>query len=118
MSEYLNFVIVGFGAGAAYAAIALGLVVTYKGTGVINFAAGAMAAWGCYVYDEVRRSGNLLLPLPINHASTLGADGSYGGVALVLFTLISVGLFLLLLRFVVIGPLRRRAPRYVRPVAV
>jgi ABC-type branched-subunit amino acid transport system ATPase component/ABC-type branched-subunit amino acid transport system permease subunit len=118
MSDYINFLIVGFGAGAAYAAIGLGLVVTYKGTGIINFAAGAMGAWGCYVYDELRRSGNLLLPLPINHASTLGADGSYGGVPLVLFTLISTGLFLILLRFVVLGPLRRRAPGYVRPVAV
>ena len=117
MSDYINFLIVGFGAGAAYAAIALGLVVTYKGTGVINFAAGAMGAWGCYVYDELRRSGNLLLPLPINHASTLGADGSYGGVPLVLFTLISTGFFLLLLRFLMVGPLRRRAPRYARPVA-
>ena len=111
MSDYLNFLIVGFGAGAAYAAIGLGLVVTYKGTGIINFAAGAMGAWGCYVYDELRRSGNLLLPLPINHASTLGADGSYGGVPLVLFTLISGGLFLILLRFLIVGPLRRRAPK-------
>jgi ABC-type branched-subunit amino acid transport system ATPase component/ABC-type branched-subunit amino acid transport system permease subunit len=110
VSEYITFLIVGFGAGAAYAAIGLGLVVTYKGTGIINFAAGAMGAWGCYVYDEMRRSGNLLLPLPINHVSTLGDDGTYGGAPLVLLTLISAGLFVALLQFLVVRPLRRRAP--------
>jgi branched-subunit amino acid ABC-type transport system permease component len=42
MSEYITFLLVGLGVGTAYATIALGLVVTYKGTGIINLAAGAM----------------------------------------------------------------------------
>ncbi len=60
MSVYLLFLIVGLGLGALYAALALGLVIVYKGTGVINFAQGAMAMWAAFVYDEVRKSGDLV----------------------------------------------------------
>ena len=35
----------GIGAGAFIAAIGLGVVLTYRGSGVVNFAAGAMAAY-------------------------------------------------------------------------
>jgi branched-subunit amino acid ABC-type transport system permease component len=42
VSEHLLFLIVGLGAGAAYAAIAMALVTTYRGTGVINI---AQAQW-------------------------------------------------------------------------
>jgi ABC-type branched-subunit amino acid transport system ATPase component/branched-subunit amino acid ABC-type transport system permease component len=115
MSEYITFLLVGLGAGAAYAAIALGLVVTYKGTGIINFAAGAMGAWSCYVYDELRRNGNLLLPLPLNHDSTLGDNGSYGGFPLVFFTAASTALFILLLYVLIVKPLRRRAAGLATP---
>ena len=73
MSTIVTFILIGLGAGAAYAGISLGIVVTYKGTGVINFAAGAMAAWGAFVFDELRRKGVLWLPIPVNHVSQLGA---------------------------------------------
>jgi branched-chain amino acid transport system permease protein len=62
MSDHLLFLIVGLGAGAAYAALAMALVTTYRGTGVINIAQGAMAMWAAYVYDELRRHGDLVLP--------------------------------------------------------
>lgn len=63
MTQYLAFALIGLGVGSFYAALATGLVVTYRGTGVINFAAGAMATWGVYVYDELRRHGDLVLPV-------------------------------------------------------
>src|SRR5207249_7948779 len=63
MTQYILFALVGLGAGAIYAALAMGLVVTYKGTGVINFAQGAMAMWGAYVYDELRKTGDLIFPV-------------------------------------------------------
>jgi ABC-type branched-subunit amino acid transport system ATPase component/branched-subunit amino acid ABC-type transport system permease component len=110
MSEYISFLLVGLGAGTAYAAIALGLVVTYKGTGVINFAAGAMGAWSCYVYDELRRNGNFLIPLPVNHESTLGEKGSYGGFPLAFFTAASTAMFILLFYVLIVKPMRRRLP--------
>jgi branched-chain amino acid transport system permease protein len=62
VSDHLLFLIVGLGAGAAYAALAMALVTTYRGTGVVNIAQGAMAVWVAFVYDELRREGDLVLP--------------------------------------------------------
>ena len=118
MSQYVTFLLVGLGAGAAYAAVALSLVVTFKGTGVINFAAGAMAAWGCYVFDELRRNGNLFFPLPFNHDSTLGDDGSYGGFPLLFFAVVSGALLYGLIHVLVRRPVRTRWPALDRPLAV
>ena len=39
-----------------------GLVVVYKGSGVINFAYGAMAMYGLFTFDEARRNGQVHLP--------------------------------------------------------
>mgnify|MGYP001161343705 FL=1 len=61
--DYISFGLIGLGGGALIAVCAMGLVVTYKGTGFINFAIGAMAAWGVYIYDELRRTGDLILPV-------------------------------------------------------
>jgi branched-chain amino acid transport system permease protein len=41
----------------------MALVTTYRGTGVINIAQGAMAMWAAFVYDELRRAGDLVLPV-------------------------------------------------------
>ena len=61
MSIYAVLLIVGLGLGAVYAALALGLVVIYKGTGVVNFAQAAMAMRGAFVYDEMRKTGDVVL---------------------------------------------------------
>lgn len=45
MSDIVLFAILGTGAGAVYALIALGIVLIQKGTGTVNFAQGAIA--GC-----------------------------------------------------------------------
>jgi branched-chain amino acid transport system permease protein len=63
MTDHVLFLIVGLGAGAAYAAIGMAVVTTYRGTGVINIAQGAMAMWAAFVYDELRRQGDLVLPV-------------------------------------------------------
>ena len=43
MKETLLFLLLGLGTGATIAAIAVGIVVTYRGSGFINLAAGAIA---------------------------------------------------------------------------
>ena len=63
MSSYLVLGIVGLALGSVYAALASGIIVVYKGTGVINFACGAMAAWAAFVYDEIRQTGDLVFPV-------------------------------------------------------
>ena len=56
MSQYILFFFLGLSVGAVYAALAMGIVVTYQGTGVINFAAAAMATVPLYVFSSSRRA--------------------------------------------------------------
>ncbi|MFT3855533.1 MAG: branched-chain amino acid ABC transporter permease/ATP-binding protein [Ilumatobacteraceae bacterium] len=63
MDQYLVFTLIGLGFGCLYAAIAMGVIVTFRGTGVINFATGAIAMWGAYVFAELRSSGDLFFPV-------------------------------------------------------
>ena len=55
MTDYAYFLLLGAGAGAIIAALGLGLVVTHQGSGVVNFAFGAMATWSAYVYADLRQ---------------------------------------------------------------
>jgi sulfate-transporting ATPase len=47
------------GAGALYALAAIGLVLVYRGSGVVNFAQGAMGMVGAYVYFEASEQHGL-----------------------------------------------------------
>jgi len=53
MTTFLVYAILGLGAGVAYAALAFGVVAVYKGSGVLNFAHGAIAMLGAYVYADL-----------------------------------------------------------------
>ena len=44
VADHLNFVLLGLGNGAVFAALAVALVVTYRSSGVLNFATGAHVA--------------------------------------------------------------------------
>ena len=46
MQQILLFTLLGLGSGALVAGIALGVVLTYRGSGVINLATGGMAMLG------------------------------------------------------------------------
>jgi ABC-type branched-subunit amino acid transport system ATPase component/branched-subunit amino acid ABC-type transport system permease component len=50
MSDFLVFVIAGLGSGAVYALSGVGLVLTYRTSGVFNFAYGAFASIGAYCF--------------------------------------------------------------------
>ncbi|MGI5144434.1 MULTISPECIES: ABC transporter permease subunit [unclassified Streptomyces] len=53
MMDILRFAILGLGAGAVYAVLAQGLVLVYRGSGLLNFAQGALAMSGAYIYYEL-----------------------------------------------------------------
>jgi ABC-type branched-subunit amino acid transport system ATPase component/branched-subunit amino acid ABC-type transport system permease component len=50
--EILRFVLLGIGTGGVYAMLAQGLVLVYRGSGLLNFAQGAIAMVGAYTYYE------------------------------------------------------------------
>ncbi|HSZ36402.1 MAG TPA: ABC transporter permease [Acidimicrobiales bacterium] len=53
MNEFISFVIAGLVTGSIYAVTASGLVVTYKSTGVFNFAHGAVGMLMAYLYWQL-----------------------------------------------------------------
>ena len=63
MSTVLLFLILGLGSGAVYAALSLGLVVTYRSSGVVNLASAAIALYIAYTYAYLRM-GELVDPIP------------------------------------------------------
>jgi len=53
----LQFGLLGLGLGGIYALSAQGIVLVYRGSGVLNFAHGAMAAIGAFTYVEALDAG-------------------------------------------------------------
>src|SRR5579871_4698236 len=55
--DVLRFAILGLGAGAIYGLTALGIAVTYRASGVVNFAAGAIGMLGAFIFYGQRDAG-------------------------------------------------------------
>jgi sulfate-transporting ATPase len=51
------FVLLGLGSAAVYALLAMGLVMIYRGSGIINFAQGTLAMSGAYLFWELHKVG-------------------------------------------------------------
>jgi branched-chain amino acid transport system permease protein len=96
MQQVLLFVLLGLGSGALIACIALAVVLTYRGAGIINVASGAMAMLSGYAFWSL-------------------TSGQYGGVefatapALVLTFVITL-IIGVLVHLVAFRPLRNAAP--------
>jgi branched-chain amino acid transport system permease protein len=118
MTDYLFYLLLGTGAGAIIAALGLGLVVTYQGSGVVNFAHGAMATWVAYVYADLRE-GSYPFPVPglpgrYHFGGALAGDvGFRWAFILALLTAAAMGALVYLLVF---RPLRK-APALAKVVA-
>ena len=62
LNDIIFTLLIGLGLGALYAMLGAGLVVSYKGSGVINFAYGAMAMYGLFTFDTAWNRGQFYLP--------------------------------------------------------
>jgi branched-subunit amino acid ABC-type transport system permease component len=109
VTNYVVFMLLGLGSGAVYAGLAMGLVVQYKATGIVNFSYGAMAMLAAYQYDDLHAHGDLVLPWVGLPARFHIADHISATVAMLL-TLMMSGLLGLLLYAVVFRPLRSASP--------
>ncbi len=65
MTTWLVYLLIGLGTGAVYAAIAMGTILSFRGSAVVNFAQGAMATFPALVFVELRDKGDLVLPIVI-----------------------------------------------------
>ena len=59
MQEVIRFALLGFGVGALYALASQGLIVIYRGSGVLNFALGAIGMAGAYFEWELHHQPRL-----------------------------------------------------------
>jgi ABC-type branched-subunit amino acid transport system ATPase component/ABC-type branched-subunit amino acid transport system permease subunit len=114
MTQHLVFLLLGVSSGAVFAALALGLVVTYRSSGVINFATGSIALLTAYTYGYLRQGKIFSLIPGTNQTYDIGHTfGLWSGLVV---SLLVAGLFGLILHLVVFRPLRS-APPVARAVA-
>jgi sulfate-transporting ATPase len=73
MHAIIQFGLLGLGTGAIYGLLAQGLVVVYRGSGVINFAHGAVAMASGYMYYELHIRMNYATPLALALVLVTGA---------------------------------------------
>ena len=108
MSTYFQFLFLGLGNGGVFAALAMALVVTYRSSGVLNFATGAQALYAAYTYSLLR-NGLLLQPIPgLSPTINLGTNLSFWPALLITLAIQAVlGALAYLLIF---RPLRNHRP--------
>ncbi|MBV9593085.1 MAG: ATP-binding cassette domain-containing protein [Actinobacteria bacterium] len=92
MKEFLTFAFLGIGLGSLYSLASQGLLVVYRGSGILNFAQGAVGMVGAYIYWELDHQHGL----PYGVALILGVAAS--------------ALIGALTQVLIMGPLRRSAP--------
>lgn len=63
MSQVLQFAILGLATGAMYALSGLGLVVTNRASGVVNFAHAAVGMFGTFVFWDLNQNHGVAWPL-------------------------------------------------------
>ena len=100
MTDHVNFVLLGLGNGAVFAALAMVLVVFYRSSGVLNFASGALALHAAYTYAFLRK-GEFLVPIPgLPETVDLGSPvGLWPSIAITLALEAVVGVLLYALVF-------------------
>ena len=107
ITDYLLYAILGLGSGAVISFIALGIVLGYRGSGVINFAQGAMGMYVAYVFFALSKSGQYPLPIPfLPDFWQIGPTDGFDlapALAISLATAVVLGL---LVHFLVFRPLR------------
>ena len=112
--DHVVSLLLGLGNGGVFAALALALVITYRASGVVNFATGAIALYSAYTYADLR-DGELLVPIPgLPKTVDLGGELTFFPavvIALAITALLGAVLYLLVFR-----PLRE-APPLARTVA-
>ena len=80
MNTFLSYTIPGIADGSLYALCALGLVLTYKTSGVFNFAHGALAATAAYSFYSMHIKHGM--PWPLAFLLSLLLIGVVGGLVL------------------------------------
>jgi branched-chain amino acid transport system permease protein len=118
METAIGITLGGLGFGGFFALLAVGLVIVFRGSGVINFAQGAIAMFVAYEFHSLRKKGTIQLPwidllptakwnLPVRLTINDTGLGLWPSFVLALLVALLLGL---LAHFLVFRPLRNAAP--------
>jgi ABC-type branched-subunit amino acid transport system ATPase component/branched-subunit amino acid ABC-type transport system permease component len=108
VNTYVEFLLLGLGNGGVFAALAMALVVTYRSSGVLNFATGAQALYAAYTYSLLR-NGQLLIPIP-GLGPTVSVGSNLGFWSALLITLAIQAVMGAVVYLFVFRPLRNHRP--------
>ena len=112
MGNIAFYTMIGLGLGALYAMLGMSVVVAYRGSGVVNFAQGAIAMYVVFNYTQLRNAGQIYLPwvnfLPGRHTPVeiTITHGPMPFIATIFVSLIMAVLLGALVHFLVFRPLR------------
>ncbi len=119
MNDAIAYLMLGLGSGAFFAMLAVGIVIAFRGSGVINFAQGAIAMFCAFEYYSVRKRGVLVLPwvdvLPTRTLNlpvriTLSKSGQVAYLPGLFITMLMAVLLGVMCHYLVFRPLRNAAP--------
>lgn len=128
---YFQPILFGFGTGSIIAALAIGLVVAYRASGVINFGHGAIATYVTYVYVSLIDTGEYPIPpLPnplvpfealfdteiVDFPTMIDLGDGLGRIPALLIALLTAALLGLVAHYAIFRPLRY-APTLAKVVA-
>lgn len=95
MQAILTFALLGLGSGALIASIALGVVISWRGSGTINLAAGASVMVAGYLFWALR---------------TGWMGFTLGTIPALLLTLVAMAVLAVIVEFTAVRPLRTASP--------
>jgi ABC-type branched-subunit amino acid transport system ATPase component/branched-subunit amino acid ABC-type transport system permease component len=78
ITELFKFALLGLGAGGLYALAAIGVVLVFRGSGIVNFSQAAMGMVGAYVFYEVHTRHDL--PAFMGIAAGMAASAAIGAL--------------------------------------
>jgi ABC-type branched-subunit amino acid transport system permease subunit len=118
VTQHLQFLLLGLGGGAVIAALAVGLLLTYRASGVVNFAHAALGMWIAYTFFGLRANGELILPIiGLPDRVPLLPDGyRFSWATALVISLVLAALYGLVVYVLVFRPLRN-APALARVVS-
>src|SRR4051812_45325705 len=104
MTELVLYLGLGLAAGVLYASVGIGVVTTFKASGVVNFAQVGFGMWGTFTFAALQDDGRLVLPVPGVPTPSLGAPATT--TTALLLALAMTGLLAGVSYLVVFRPLR------------
>jgi branched-chain amino acid transport system permease protein len=115
VTDHLTYLLLGLGSGSVIAALAIGVVITHRASNVINLGHAAIGMYVAFAYYELRRSGDLVLPVLGLPGRVALVDRPTVATAMVISTLLAAAVGALV--FLVIFRPLRSAPPLARVVA-